>query len=560
MTIHACHDGERVGSIRAVPLFSSSRTTGGSLPGQRSVVMARHGMVATSQPLASLAALDALRAGGSAADAAVTAVAVQSVVEPHSTGIGGDCFCLYWSARERRVHAYNGSGRSPAAATREALETAGISRVPVHGPLPITVPGALDAWAAILERFGRRSLAAALGPAITQAHEGFPVSEVIAREWRLAHEIGALARPEAARVFLPGGAPPRPGRIVRLPDLARTLEAVARGGPGSFYTGELGERTVAAVRADGGCLSREDMEAHRGEWVAPISTTYRDLTVVEAPPNGQGLAALLGLNMLEGFDLAGARWDDPSLIHYRIEATRRALADRDRFLADPAVATVPTAALLDKAYARTRAATIARDRASHGIDAGHPLGRDTVFVATADADGDMCALINSLFFPFGSGVVVPHTGIVLQNRGSSFTLDARHPNCLAPRKRPFHTIIPGMALRNGAALLAFGIMGGNVQAQAHIQTISNIVDCGLNPQEAIDAPRFHSLGTEVACEDGYPDAVRAELAARGHHVVPALAALAWGGFGGGQAVARDDREGVYWGASDARKDGCALGY
>ena len=536
-------------------MFSTRRGPAGGAGGPRSMVLARGGMACTSQPLASLAAVETLRAGGNAVDAAVTAAALLGVVEPYNTGIGGDCFMLIWDAAEGRLHGLNGSGRAPARATREALAAHGAA-MPMHGMLPVTVPGAVDAWAAALARFGTRSLAEALAPAIDYATHGFPASEVVAGEWRFA--AGLLQGPAAQAAF----APPRVGAVVRLPELARSLAAIAAGGRDVFYEGELAARIAAFSEAHGGLLARADLAAHRSTWVEPIATCYRGHTVHELPPNGQGVAALLALNILEHFDVPALARDGAEVAHLRIEAVKLAYADRDRYVADPEHAAVPTAALLAKDYARTRAAAIRPDAALAAVTAGEPVrGRDTVYLTTADGAGNVVSFINSLFYPFGSGMVVTGTGIALQNRGFAFALDPAHPNCIAPRKRPFHTIIPAMLCRDGRPLVSFGVMGGNVQAQAHVQVVSHLVDHGSNVQEALDRPRFHYLGgARVALERGVGTEVARALAALGHVVEDAAAAMPFGGFGGGQGIMVDPATGTFWGGSDGRKDGCAIGF
>jgi gamma-glutamyltranspeptidase/glutathione hydrolase len=540
-------------------MFTSHRTdpVRGS---RRSMVLGRGGMVCTSQPLASFAAAEMLRSGGNAVDDAVCAAALLGVVEPFMTGIGGDCFMLIWNAAERRLFGLNGSGRAPGAATRDALLDRGHTRMPMLGMLSVTVPGALDAWCCALERFGSRALADVLAPAIDYAETGFAVSEIIAMQWAFA--VALLEQTEARRTFAVAGRAPRLGELVRLPGLARSLRALAAGGRDVFYRGELAEQIVACSRANGGLLERGDLAAHRSDWVEPIGTDYRGHHVCELPPNGQGLTALLALNMLECFDLAAVAGDAASVVHFQIEAIKLAFADRDRYIADPAQASVPVAALLSKDYAQGRAALIHRERARKGATPGAlPTGGDTVYLTVADAAGNVVSLINSLYLAFGSGMVAGDTGIVLQNRGYGFSLDPTHPNCIAPGKRPFHTIIPAMLLKEGRPLVAFGVMGGDMQAQAHVQLVSHLVDAGCNIQEAIDQPRFHYLDTDrVALERGLAARVGSELTRRGHVVEDEPAALPRGGFGGGQGIMIDPVTGAYWGGSDSRKDGCAIGF
>ena len=541
-------------------MFSTRRNEAGGVGSRRSLVLAQRGIVCSSQPLASLAGVEVLRAGGNAVDAAVTAAAVLGVVEPFSTGIGGDCFMLIWKADERRLYGLNGSGRAPRAVSVDELTKRGHRQVPTHGMLAVTVPGAVDAWAVALERFGNRSLAESVLPAIDYAENGFPVSEIIAFQWGLTTAF--LQNPGALRAFTVDGRGPQLGEMVRLPDLARSMRLIADGGRDVFYRGELAQRIVDFSRDHGGLHTLDDLASHTSTWVEPISTDYRGYRLFELPPNGQGLTALLALNILECFDLSAHAADVVAALHLQIEAVKLAFADRNRFIADPEHAGVPTRELLSKDYAQGRAALIRPDRALKSAPAGRlPAGRDTVYLTAADAAGNVVSLINSLYFAFGCGMVVDGTGIVLQNRGHGFSLDPSHPNCIAPGKRPFHTIIPAMLFGDGKPVVSFGVMGGDMQAQGHVQLVSNLVDAGCNIQEAIDRPRFHYLETDrVALERGWSDAVGNELARRGHVVEDELAALARGGFGGGQGIMIHPVSGVYWGGSDGRKDGCAIGF
>lgn len=521
------------------------------------MVLARGGLVCTSQPLASFAAAELLRGGANAVDAAVAAAAVLGVVEPFMTGLGGDCFMLIWSAANRRLFGLNGSGRAPRAATVEAMRARGYNAMPMLGMLAVTVPGAVDAWCTALERFGSRPLADVLAPAVAYAEEGFPVSEVIAAQWQFA--AGLLEQPEARRTFTIDGRAPRLGEVVRVPGLGRSLRALASGGRDVFYRGELAAAIVDCSQAYGGLLDAADLAAHTSDWVEPITTSYRGSAVCELPPSGQGLTVLLALNMLECFDLAAL--DPIAVTHLQIEAIKLAFADRNRHIADAAHVHVPIAELLSKDYAQGRAALIDPARARKQVAPGLvPRGGDTVYLAVADAAGNVVSLINSLYFPFGSGMVAGNTGIALQNRGFGFSLDPNHPNALAPGKRPFHTLIPGMLLRDGRPLVSFGVMGGDMQAQGHVQLVSHLIDAGLNIQEAIDRPRFHYLDTDrVALERELAASAGPALRARGHVVEDENAALPRGGFGGAQGIMIDPN-GTYWGGSDRRKDGCAVGF
>ncbi|HUI25716.1 MAG TPA: gamma-glutamyltransferase [Candidatus Kryptonia bacterium] len=545
-----------------VGMFATRRNHSDGFRSQRSMALARDAMVCSSQPLASAAGLEILRRGGNAIDAAIAAAAVLGVVEPFSTGIGGDCFMQIWNAREHKLFGLNGSGRAPAAATRDAVRAQTGDTMPVHGMLPVTIPGAMHAWCCALDRFGSLPLATVLEAAIHYAADGFPVSEIISHQWNLIVSSRVLRHPDALRTFTLDGRAPRLGEIFSNPTLARSLELLADGGCDAFYRGALAERIVAFARANGGLHTVDDFAAHTSEWVEPISTTYRGYTLCEIPPNGQGLTALIALNILEQFDLPSLPLGSADALHLRIEAIKLAFADRNRYIADPAQVSVPTAELLSKDYARVRAGLIESGRALPGVPPGvFPVGTDTVYLTTADRDGNVVSLINSLFFPFGSGMVAGDTGIVLQNRGYGFSLDPSHPNCVAPRKRPFHTIIPAMLLKDGRPLLSFGVMGGDVQAQGHVQVISNMVDHGCNIQEALDYPRVHYLdGCNVAVENDYAVEVRAELQGRGHNVQDEFATLLRGGFGGGQGIMIDPATGAYWGGSDRRKDGCAVGF
>ena len=526
------------------------------------MALGRGGMVCTSQPLASAAALDMLRCGGNAVDAAVCAAAVLGVVEPFNTGIGGDCFMLIWHAKERRLYGLNGSGRAPAGLSLGVLQARGLSEMPVHGMLPVTVPGAVHAWCEALRRFGAQSIGAVLQPAIAYAREGFPVSEIIAHQWDLIARFAVLQHPDALRTFTIDGRAPRLGEIFRIPALALTMERVAAGGADTFYRGVIAEEIVAFSRAHGGVHRLEDFATHESSWVEPIGTDYRGYRLCEIPPNGQGLTALIGLNILENFDLASYPLGSSESVHLCIEAVKLALADRNRYIADPEHAEVPTAALLSKEYARVRAGLIRLDQAHEGPAAGTvKVGTDTVYLTVADRTGNVVSLINSLYFPFGSGMVAGDTGIALQNRGYGFVLDPAHPNCVAPGKRPFHTIIPAMLFRDGKPIVSFGVMGGDVQAQAHVQVVSHLVDYGLNIQEGLDFPRFHCLDTNrVALEAEYAPDLRSQLAGLGHVVLGEEAVMIRGGFGGGQGIMIDPATGSFWGGSDRRKDGCAIGF
>jgi len=521
----------------------------------RSVAMSTHAMVATSHTTATLAALDVLRAGGNALDAAVAAGAVLCVTEPQSTGIGGDCFLLYYDAASRSLHGLNGSGRSPAAAHADVFRERGLEAIPEYDILAVTVPGAVHAWHTALERFGTRALGDLLQPAIRYAEEGFAVTPVVGTVW--SNHAGLLRRDAAAaRVFLPDGAPPAIGDRWRFADLARSLRLIAGQGPAALYGGELGAAIAAHMAAHGGLMTLEDLAAHRSDWVEPVSTTYRDLEVFELPPNGQGIAALMTLNVLEAAGVDACARLGADHVQLVSDAFRLAIAERDTWVGDPDGSRLPVRQLLDKDFAAANASRIRLGQALPApLASALPGGGNTVYLSVVDAHGNCCSYINSLYHPYGSGIVAGDTGILLQNRGAGFVLDEGHVNCLAPRKRPMHTIIPAMAFRDGRPALCFGVMGGQYQAMGHAYVLSNMVDFGLDVQEAIDAPRFLPAGTLLTVERHLPGATRAELSRRGYRVVESD-----GPMGGAQVIAIDQARGVLQGGSDPRKDGCALGY
>jgi gamma-glutamyltranspeptidase/glutathione hydrolase len=523
-------------------------------------------MVATSQPLATQAGLAILRAGGSAVDAAIAANAVLGVVEPTGCGIGGDLFALVWDGKAKALFGLNASGRSPAGLTLEDLRKQAGEAIPRFGPLPVTVPGCVDGWFELHARFGKLSMGALLAPAITYAREGFPASERIARAWRENAKLLA-GYPGFAEQFMPA---PEKGQIVRRANLARTLERIGAGGRDAFYRGDLARTMAEFLRANGGFLAFEDFAAHESEWVAPISTRYRGHDVWEIPPNGQGLAALQMLDLLEGFDLAALGSGSAGYLHLLAEAKKLAFEDRARYYADPAFVEVPVARLLSDEYAAERRKLIDPERAAARVEAGRlaGTGTDTITLATADEQGNMVALIQSNYRGMGSGMSPTGLGFVLHDRGELFDLEPGRPNSYAPAKRPFHTIIPGFVTRNGEAWLAFGVMGGDFQPQGHVQVLVNLIDFGMNLQEACDAPRLAHEGSSdptgtplakgggaLAVEDGFAPEVLAELRRRGHVFVERS-----GIFGGFQGILRDASTGVLTGASDARKDGQAAGW
>lgn len=525
------------------------------LPG-RSVVRALNGMAATSHPLATMTAIKVLQSGGNAVDAAVAACAVQCVVEPQSTGIGGDCFALIAPRGGDDIIAYNGSGRAPAAARAEWYREQGIDEIERHSPHAVTIPGAIDAWSRLLEDHGTRSLGEALQPAVAFARDGYVIHDRVAADWR--GEADLLARdPTAARIFLPGGKPPAAGDLHRQPELAETLSVIAERGRDGFYQGAVAEDIVAYLKSLGGLHTLDDFAAAAGEYVTPIGTDYRGHRVVECPPNGQGMVALELLNILSGYDFDGMDPLSAERLHLEIEATRLAYQDRNSFVADPRHAEVPVARLLSEAHAAALRAEIDPERAMTDLPPVlMPVHADTVYLCVVDKDLNAVSFINSLFNSFGSALVSPGTGVALQNRGCGFVVDPGHPNAIAPGKRPLHTIIPGMVVKDGRAVMPFGVMGGQYQATGHAHFLGNLLDFGLDLQESIDLPRvFAPPEGAVDVESGVPAASVEGLRARGHRTAAPAKPI-----GGGQAIMIDWQAGTLTGASDPRKDGCALGY
>ena len=532
---------------------------------RRSPVLAMNGMVATSQPLAAQAGLQTLIKGGNAVDAAVTAAAVLNVVEPESTGVGGDMFALVWHDNERKVHALNGSGRAPGAASIEQLRAAGHYRMPQEGPFSVSIPGTVHGWEMILAAHGTMPLTEALAPAIRYAEEGFPVSDYIAYQWSGQGE--RLAALPSGQEMLLNGRPPRQGEVMKLPTLAKTLRAVAEGGSEAFYTGPIAEKIANFVQEQGGWVSAEDLAAHTSDWDEPISTDYRGVTCWECPPNGQGIAALEALNIVEGFDVKGMGPQTVATYHHLIEAMRLSFADAYRYVADPRMADVPIRELTDKGYAARRRELIDPERAMPhaphgditGFGGGNGPGGDTVYVSVVDGQGNACSFINSVYINFGSGLVVPDTGIVLQNRAALFSLEPGHPNALTPGKRPYHTIIPALATIDGELYLCYGVMGGFMQPQGHLQVLTNMVDFGMEPQAALNALRFQVIGDTTLIEEGLAPEVIGGLQALGHRL-EMMRGHARVGMGGGQVIRRNPETGALWAGSEPRKDGCAVGF
>ncbi len=525
---------------------------------RRSNVRARNGMVATTQPLAATAGLRVLMEGGNAVDAAVATAAALNVVEPHSTGVGGDLFALIWMSDEKRVRALNASGRSPQSASLDELVGKGFAAIPDTSAYAVTVPGAVSGWEELLTRYGRTDLPNALAPAIRYAEEGYPVSEVISEHWNFG--APRLSSGPAGEELLLDGFPPAPGQIMKIPTLAVTLREIADGGSEAFYTGPIAEKMARFVQDMGGWLSESDLASHELEWVEPISASYRGYDCWQCPPPSQGVNALMALNIAEGFDLRAMGFQSPDTFHHLIESMRLAFADSLHHVTDPDMMTTQPGALISKDYAAQRREMIAPDRAMRFAPHGYPPAHhNTVYVSAVDGDGNACSLINSVFMSFGSGLVVPGTGIALHNRGASFSLDPNHANRLEPGKRPYHTLIPGLVTRDGELWASYGVMGAMQQAQGHLQTLVNMMDFDLEPQQALDAPRFSvRIGEGIAIEDIAGAEVARDLASRGHPIMvtPTHSIL----FGSGQIIRRDSDTGVLTGGSEPRADGFAAGW
>jgi len=556
-------------SAWALPVASYDRITGAT-HASRPDVIASNGMVATSQPLATQVGLQVLRDGGNAIDAAIAANAAIGLMEPTGNGIGGDFFAIIWDAETEQLYGYNGSGRSPQSLTLEWFIENGYESIPPHGPLPVSVPGTVDGWFALHERFGEMPMAEVLQPAIDYANDGFPVSEVIAYYWN--RSVPVLSQfPGFTEQFTIDGRAPREGEIWRNPNLGNTLKAIAEGGRDAFYKGDIARTIGEYIAESGGFLSYEDMAAHEGNWVEPVSSNYRGYDVWELPPNGQGIAALQILNILEGYDIASYGFGSPEHVHLFTEAKKLAFEDRARFYADPEFADIDVDWLISKDYAAQRRELIDMDRAARAVEPGTRSldDGDTIYLTTADRQGNMVSLIQSNYRGMGSGMSPPGLGFILQDRGEMFVLKEGHPNSFEPGKRPFTTIIPAFITRDGKPWVSFGLMGGGMQPQGHAQIVMNLVDFGMGLQEAGDAPRIHHRGSTeptgqnlqmtdggiLNLESGFSyDTVRA-LMMKGHRIQPAL-----GPYGGYQAIMLDPEFGTYRGATEVRKDGQAAGY
>jgi gamma-glutamyltranspeptidase/glutathione hydrolase len=550
-----------------VTVPAADRVTGHGFA-TRSEVIAPHGMAATSQPLATQIAIDILKAGGSAVDAAIAANAALGLMEPTGCGIGGDLFAIVWDAKSEQLYGLNGSGRSPMSLPLDTLLARGYTVMPPYGPIPVTVPGTVDGWFELHGRFGKLKMKDILAPAIRYAREGFPVTEAIAYYW----DLNVPARKDwagFAETFMPDGRAPRKGEVFRNPKLADTYETLAKKGRDAFYKGDIAKTIAAFMAENGGFLTYEDLAAHTSEWIDPVSTNYRGYDVWELPPNGQGIAALQILNILEAYDFSQIPFGSAEHIHLFVEAKKLAFADRAKFHADPAFNEIPVAELISKAYAAKRRALIDPARAARVVDAGSPAleNGETIYLTVADRDGNMVSLIQSNYRGMGCGLSPTGLGFILQDRGELFDLTPGRFNSYEPGKRPFHTIIPAFVTTDGTPYMSFGVMGGSMQPQGHAQIIMNMVDFGMNLQEAGDAPRIRhggssqptgevmSAGGWVYLESGFSMETMRTLTGMGHRIRTARA-----GYGGYQAILRDAVNGVYFGASESRKDGMAAGY
>ena len=532
----------------------------------RSEVIAQHGMAATSQPLATQVALDMLKQGGNAVDAAIAANAVLGLVEPTGNGIGGDLFAIVWDAETQQLHGLNASGRSPYDLTLAYFKEQGLTEIPSHGPLPVSVPGCVSGWFSLHEKFGSMPMDKILQPAIGYAREGFPVTELIAHYWQLSAKF--LNKYDGfAEVYMPDGKAPAKGDVFKNPYLANTLEKIAQGGRAAFYQGEVARTMADYIQKQGGFLSEKDLADHTDEWVEPISVNYRGYDVYELPPNGQGTAALQMLTILEGYDIAAMDHLDADYVHLFTEAKKLAFEDRAKYYADPDFVDIPLEQLISETYADARRELIDPDQAGDSYPAGELEQGNTIYMTVADSAGNMVSLIQSNYRGMGSGMTPPGLGFILQDRGELFSLEEGHNNVYEPHKRPFHTIIPAFITKDGQPWISFGLMGGAMQPQGHVQVVVNLVDFGMNLQEAGDAPRMNhesasqptggkmTDGGVLHLESGFPAETVQQLLRRGHTIEPAI-----GIYGGYQAIMYDAEQGVYYGASESRKDGQAAGY
>ena len=555
-----------ISTISFLSLSAQDRVNGATFQ-TRSPVLAEHGMVCTSHPLASQIGLDILKQGGNAIDAAIAANAALGLMEPTGCGVGGDLFAIVWDAKTQKLYGLNGSGRSPKSMTLDTLKAMGLEKIPAYGPLPVSVPGAVDGWTSLHDKFGSMPLKKILAPAIGYAEEGFPVTELIGYYLGSIDRFSRMGYPNIKETYYDpnGGERPKNGDRYRNPALADTYRAIAKKGREGFYEGEVAQTITTFIKEQGGFLSLEDLSAHHSQWVEPVSVNYRGYDVWELPPNGQGIAALQLLNILENKDFSDVRWGSEEHLHLFTEAKKRVFEDRAKYYADMDMAEVPVEALLSKEYAAENFNELKPYASTY--DAGEISAGETIYLTVADKDGNMISLIQSNYRGMGSGMVPPGLGFMLQDRGELFSLEEGYNNTYEPGKRPFHTIIPAFITKDGAPLMSFGVMGGDFQPQGHAQIVMNMVDYGMNVQEAGDAPRWdHSGGSspvtgpstdkgEVHVESGIPYETVRGLMGRGHKV-----GFARGIYGGYQAIYRDPETGFYHGASESRKDGQAVGY
>ncbi|MGB1571035.1 MAG: gamma-glutamyltransferase [Schleiferiaceae bacterium] len=555
-----------ISTISFLSLSAQDRVNGATFQ-TRSPVLAEHGMVCTSHPLASQIGLDILKQGGNAIDAAIAANAALGLMEPTGCGVGGDLFAIVWDAKTQKLYGLNGSGRSPKSMTLDTLKAMGLEKIPAYGPLPVSVPGAVDGWTSLHDKFGSMPLKKILAPAIEYAEEGFPVTELIGYYLGSIDRFSRMGYPNIKETYYDpnGGERPKNGDRYRNPALADTYRAIAKKGREGFYEGEVAQTITTFIKEQGGFLSLEDLSAHHSQWVEPVSVNYRGYDVWELPPNGQGIAALQLLNILENKDFSEVRWGSEEHLHLFTEAKKRVFEDRAKYYADMDMAEVPVEALLSKEYAAENFNELKPYASTY--DAGEISAGETIYLTVADKDGNMISLIQSNYRGMGSGMVPPGLGFMLQDRGELFSLEEGYNNTYEPGKRPFHTIIPAFITKDGAPLMSFGVMGGDFQPQGHAQIVMNMVDYGMNVQEAGDAPRWdHSGGSspvtgpstdkgEVHVESGIPYETVRGLMGRGHKV-----GFARGIYGGYQAIYRDPETGFYHGASESRKDGQAVGY
>jgi len=562
-------------AINSSVVHANADRINGLTDATRSEVIAQNGMVATSQPLASQIALDVLKKGGNAIDAAIAANAALGLMEPTGNGIGGDLFAIVWHAKTQKLYGLNASGRSPQSLTLNKLKSEikklGRTEIPPYGMLPISVPGTVDGWFELHSKFGKMPMKEILAPAIDYANNGFPVTELIAYYWQKSVPKLSPQKGSFSSTFTINGQAPKKGQIFKNPELANTLSQIAEQGRDAFYRGDIAQKIATFMKDNGGYLNYDDLAQHRSTWVEPISTNYRGYDVFELPPNGQGIAALQMLNIIEQHDLASMGFLSEQALHLMVEAKKLVFEDRAKFYVDPAFYDVPLKGLVNKKYAQQRNKLIGK-KAAQRVDAGNPAmyQGDTIYLTTADSEGNMVSLIQSNYRGMGSGVVVPGLGFVFQDRGQLFSLDDTHANVYAPNKRPFHTIIPAFVMKDGKPFISFGLMGGAMQPQGHVQVLTNIIDFGMNLQEAGDATRWQHFGSteptqtqaktltsggELAIESDIPYKTVRGLMQRGHKVSYDV-----GGYGGYQAIMWDDKEKVYYGASESRKDGQAVGY